>query len=104
MLDDVLVHFKVMVKEQASDLILRTGQRPVARVEGKIRFLSEELLTDAEGEALLAHILTPEELMQFQVIKEKDTAIVLPGVGRFRANILRQRRRTAFVFRHVKET
>ena len=104
MLDDVLVHFKVMVKEQASDLILRTGQRPVARVEGKIRFLSEDVLTDAQSDALLAHILTPDELMQFQVMREKDTAIVLPGVGRFRANILRQRRRTAFVFRHVKET
>jgi twitching motility protein PilT len=104
MLDDVLVHFKVMVKEQASDLILRTGHRPVARVEGKIRFLTEDLVTEAQADALLAHILSPEELMQFQVVKEKDTAIVLPGIGRFRANILRQRRRTAFVFRYVKET
>src|SRR5687767_2551797 len=104
MLDDVLVHFKVMVKEQASDLILRTGQRPVARVEGKIRFLSEEVLTEAQADALLAHILGPDEALQFQVMKEKDTAIVLPGIGRFRANILRQRRRTAFVFRYVKET
>ena len=49
MLDDVLVHFKVMVKEQASDLILRTGQRPVARVEGKIRFLAEELVREWIG-------------------------------------------------------
>ena len=104
MLDDVLVHFKVMVKEQASDLILRTGQRPVARVEGKIRFLAEEPVSEAQSEALLAHILSPDELMQFQVMREKDTAIVLPGIGRFRANILRSRRRTAFVFRHVKES
>ena len=104
MLEDVLVHFKVMVKEQASDLILRTGYRPVVRVEGKIRFLAEEVMTDGQADALLAHILSPEEMLQFQVVREKDTAIVLPGIGRFRANILRQRRRTAFVFRHVKET
>jgi twitching motility protein PilT len=103
MLDDVLVHFQVMVKERASDLILRTGHRPVARVEGKIRFLAEDPVTEAQADKLLQHILAPDELVQFQVLKEKDTAIVLPGIGRFRANILRQRRRTAFVFRHVKE-
>jgi twitching motility protein PilT len=104
MLDDVLIHFQVMVKERASDLILRTGHRPVARVEGKIRFLGEEPFSEEHAERLLAHILAPEELLQFQVVKEKDTAIVLPGIGRFRANILRQRRRTAFVFRYVKES
>ena len=103
MLDDVFMHFKVMVKEQASDLILRTGHCPVARVEGKIRFLSEDMFTDEQGEALLHHILGPDEVLKFQDNKERDTAFVLPGVGRFRCNILRQRRRTAFVFRHVKE-
>jgi len=103
MLDDVLQHFQVMVKERASDLILRTGHRPVARIEGKIRFLTEEPFAEEHADRLLAHILGPDELMQFQVLKEKDTAIVLPGIGRFRANILRQRRRTAFVFRYVKE-
>jgi twitching motility protein PilT len=104
MLDEVLQHFHVMVKERASDLILRTGHRPVARIEGKIRFLSEEPFAEEHADRLLAHILAPDELLQFQVLKEKDTAIVLPGIGRFRANILRQRRRTAFVFRYVKET
>ncbi len=104
MLDEVLQHFHVMVKERASDLILRTGHRPVARIEGKIRFLTEEPFAEEHADRLLAHILAPDELLQFQVLKEKDTAIVLPGIGRFRANILRQRRRTAFVFRYVKET
>jgi twitching motility protein PilT len=102
--EDVLVHFKVMVKERASDLILRTGHRPVARIEGKIRFLCEDIFTEEQAEGLLGHILAPEELLQFKVMREKDTAIVVPGVGRFRTNVLRQRRRTAFVFRHVKET
>ena len=104
MLDEILIHFKVMVKEQASDLILRTGHRPVARIEGKIRFLSEEVFADDHAELLLEHILSKEEIHEFRDRKEKDTAFVLPGVGRFRCNILHQRRRTAFVFRHVRET
>ncbi|MFM8979139.1 MAG: type IV pilus twitching motility protein PilT [Planctomycetia bacterium] len=104
MLDDVLMLFDMAVKARASDLILRTGSRPVARIDGKIRFLREEAFSEEDGEALLNQVLSPDEVMQFKVVKEKDTALALPGLGRFRANIMRQRRRTAFVFRVVKET
>ena len=100
---DVLALFQTMVQEQASDLILRTGLRPVARVEGKIRFLSDEPFTDEQAESLLQQILDEEEREAFRKRHEKDTAVVIPGVGRFRANMLQQRRRSAFVFRYVKE-
>ena len=36
MLDDVLTLFPAMVEAGASDLILRTGHRPVMRVDGEI--------------------------------------------------------------------
>ena len=104
MLDDILAHFSTMVREGASDLILRTGHKPVMRVDGEIRFLSDALFGDEAGDILLAHILDEDEQADFRVRREKDTAFVVPGTGRFRCNILRQRRRTAFVFRHVKET
>lgn len=104
MLDEVFEYFRLMVKERASDLILRAGNCPTARIEGKIRFLSEEVFTEEQSQALLEYMLRPEEVTQFKVMREKDTAFVLPGVGRFRANLLQQRRRTAFVFRHVQET
>jgi twitching motility protein PilT len=100
---DIQAHFQVMVKEKASDLILRAGHRPAMRVEGAVRFLSDEPFAEPQSDALLQHILSPEERTQFGVLREKDTAFVIPGVGRFRANLLKQRRRTAFVFRHVKE-
>jgi twitching motility protein PilT len=104
MQEDVLVHFRVMVKEGASDLILRTGHRPVARIDGRMRFLSDELFTEEQGEILLDDILPEGEVEAFHESHEKDTAVVVPGVGRFRCNVLRQRRRTGFVFRHVKES
>jgi len=103
MKDEILTHFRVMVQEQASDLILRTGHRPVVRVEGHIRFLTDDIFSEEHAEDLLSHILTPDEIAQFNVMRERDTAFVISGVGRFRCNILRQRRRIAFVFRHVKE-
>ena len=100
---DPFVHFKVMVKERASDLILREGERPAIRVEGKIRFLSDDRFTSEDAEALLAAILSPEEIGAFRVVMEKDVAFVVPGTGRFRANLFMQRKRTGFVFRHVQE-
>jgi len=104
MLDDVLKLFGAMVKEGASDLILRAGHRPVMRVDGEIRFASDKVLSEDDSDALTEHIIGPEEAAQFLKRQEKDTAFVVPGVGRFRCNILRQRQRTGFVFRHVKET
>ncbi len=102
--DEVLAYFREMVKEQASDLILRTGHRPAVRVEGKVRFLSDDLFTEEQAQNLLESILEPEDIQSFRNVHEKDTAIVVPGVGRFRTNVLQQRRRMAFVFRYVKES
>jgi Tfp pilus assembly pilus retraction ATPase PilT len=73
------------------------------RVEGKIRFLSDERFTPEDAEALLGAILSAEEIAAFKVLMEKDVAFVVPGVGRFRANLFVQRRRYGFVFRHVQE-
>lgn len=103
MSDDPFVHFKVMVKERASDLILREGERPAMRCEGRIRFLSDERFSPEDADALLRAILGPDELDAFKVLMEKDVAFVVPGVGRFRANLFVQRRRYGFVFRHVQE-
>src|SRR5262245_48263553 len=100
---DPFEHFKVMVKERASDLILREGERPAMRVEGRVRFLGEARFTPENAEALLAAILPAEEIAAFKVLMEKDVAFVVPGVGRFRANLFVQRRRNGFVFRHVQE-
>ncbi len=104
MLDEILIHFKVMVKERASDLFLRAGYRPASRIDGVIRFLSDQIVTEEQADALLNHILAPKDVDDFERRKEKDTAFVVPGVGRFRCNILRQRQRLAFVFRHVQES
>src|SRR5687768_3327221 len=90
---DPFVNFRVMVKERASDLILREGERPAIRVEGKVRFLTDERFTPEDSEALLAAILSTEEVAAFRVLMEKDVAFVVPGVGRFRANLFVQRKR-----------
>ena len=100
-MSDPFVHFKVMVKEKSSDLILREGERPAIRVEGKIRFLSDERFTPEDAEQLLSAILSAEEIATFRVTMEKDVAFVVPGVGRFRANLFRDRKGIGAVFRQI---
>ena len=104
MLDDVLKLFGHMVQEGASDLILRAGHRPVMRVDGEIRCASNQVMSEEDSADLVTHILGVDDARAFYDTNEKDTAFVVPGVGRFRANLMRQRQRTGFVFRHVKET
>jgi twitching motility protein PilT len=102
-MSDPFIHFRVMVKERASDLILREGERPAMRVEGSVRFLTDERFSAEAAEQLLAAILSAEEIAKFHDDMEKDVAFVVPGVGRFRANLFMQRKRCGFVFRHVQE-
>ena len=58
-MNDPFVHFRVMVKERASDLVLREGERPAIRAEGKIRFLSDERVTPEEAEAKRRQMPSP---------------------------------------------
>jgi twitching motility protein PilT len=51
--------------------------------------------------ALAEQILTPKQLKEFEVNKEIDFGFGVPGLGRFRANVCKQRGTIAMVFRLV---
>jgi twitching motility protein PilT len=91
-----------MVIEKASDLFLKVGSPPSLRIDGAINFLD----TDE---------VTPQDTMEiFEIIEdskkdgfrgsdqEVDVAYELPGIGRFRVNIFRQKGYLGFVFRHIE--
>ena len=95
--------FKILVKEQASDLIIKTNACPAIRVQGRIKFISETRIPEAFAESLADQVLPSSMREQFQRTGEADTSYEIDGVGRFRANIFRQRGRLCLVFRHVLE-
>lgn len=104
MLNEILELFRRLVEQSGSDLILRAGHRPVARIDGRIVPLSENMLSDEHLTALTDHLLDPPARERFANRHEADLAAVFPGIGRFRCNLLQQRGRVASVFRHVQET
>jgi twitching motility protein PilT len=100
---DLKTLLELMIKENASDLIVKTGSCPAVRVEGEIRFISD-VATNAEfATQMLSEVLDERMQESFFERGEVDTSYHVPGVGRFRANAFRQRGHIGFALRHVKD-
>jgi len=93
---------KLMVAKNASDLHLRVGSPPMFRVFGRLSTNKElQPVTIDDSEAIFESITTAINRKIFAENLELDTAYSLPGVGRFRVNVMRQRGTLAFVIRLV---
>lgn len=92
-----------MVLEKASDLFVKVGCPPSLRVDGMVQFLDCEEVSPRDAQEILEIIQDsrPDALPQKLDV---DTSYELPGIGRFRVNILHQRGQLGFVFRHVTQT
>jgi twitching motility protein PilT len=86
---------------RASDLHIHTGLPIQMRIGGRLLRSNMAPLERAQSEALVLEILSPSEREHFAAHNDLDFAYVLPGVGRFRGSIYRQRRGIDAVFRPV---
>lgn len=93
---------KAMVAEEASDLFLTVDAAPMIKVFGRMQALADTPLTAGDVEAAAFATMTPEQQEQFNHEPELNLAIDETAIGRFRANIFRQRGQLAMVVRHVK--
>ena len=94
---------RMMVKEGASDLVLKTGGCPAIRVAGQIRFVGDTPLTAEQTHAWLEEVLTDRTKDEFRTHGATDVAVDLEGVGRFRCNAFHQCGEAGFVFRAIKQ-
>ncbi len=92
-----------MVIEHASDLFLKVGGPPSLRIDGAIHFLDTEELAPQDMQEIY-EIIEDARRDPLPNKQDIDTAYELPGIGRFRVNIFRQRGQLGFVFRHVVNT
>jgi twitching motility protein PilT len=90
------------VAAKASDVHLKVGQPPGARVRGDIVYFRSEPLRPQDTEAL-AHLLVKRADVREHIdtLLEHDTAYEAPGVGRFRVNVYRQKGSIAVVMRAI---
>lgn len=92
---------EVSTAKKASDLHLAVGIPPMARVRGQLIPLDFPKLSPDMMEEILKPVLVPPYSDHFQENLELDISYALPGIARFRGNIMKQRGSLAAVFRVV---
>src|SRR5262245_49863140 len=80
----------MMIQKGGSDAHLKVGMPPGIRISGKITQQGEATLTSADTEAIAKEILDAEKWQKFEYCGDLDTSYSVPGVARFRVNVMKQ--------------
>jgi len=88
-------------EQGASDLHVSAGLPPMLRIRGEMVRLEMPALTRDDAHAAIYAILQDDQKQHFEDNCDLDFAFEIPGVSRFRANVLMQTRGAAAVFRVV---
>jgi twitching motility protein PilT len=90
------------VASQASDVHLKVGQPPGARIHGQIVYFRTDKITPEDTATVARLILAnTDAAAAVDQLRECDTAYSAPGIGRFRVNVYRQRGSLAVVMRFI---
>ncbi len=101
-LDELL---RTLSAEKASDLHLRVGEPPILRRDGElVRIPGAAPLGGDQLEQMLLASMPDMNREEFESCNDTDFAIDIPGVARFRGNVLRDRCGAAAVFRLIPST
>ena len=93
------------VEKGASDLHLKVGSYPMARINGHLAPISDEKQLDHEDlVTMAASIMSTAQRQKFKDSQEVDLAYSVPGLGRFRCNVFQQRGTIGCVLRVIPVT
>ncbi len=93
---------KTMVKQDGSDIFIAVGAPPSMTAKGKfVRIGSENLSADKIKEMAFS-LMREDQIEEFHRNLEMNLAHSIPGVGRFRVNVMQQRNTIAMVIRQIK--
>jgi twitching motility protein PilT len=96
---------KAAVGRGASDLHIKAGDVFRARINGKLVPLTKQRLTPDQTKAIALKLISSEEdRARIDRLRDFDCSWGMPGVGRFRVNVLRQRSSFMIVMRVIPFT
>jgi twitching motility protein PilU len=98
---DIKPLLKLMAEKNASDLFFTPMAAIKIKIEGQIMSLGKDLLTVDQVRDAAHSIMNEHQKDVLERELEIDFAISLQGMGRFRANVFRQRGNLAMVLRFV---
>ncbi len=92
---------KLMTEKNASDLHITVGSAPRIRINGNLKAIDENKLSEKEIETILQEHLNNEQLQSIKNGNEIDFTIGITGLSRFRVNAFLQRENIVATFRRL---
>jgi twitching motility protein PilT len=93
---------KVAIDRGASDVHIKAGDVFRARIDGKLVPLTKQRLTPEQTKAIALRLIpNQDERANIDKLRDYDCSWGMPGVGRFRVNMLRQRSSLMIVMRVI---
>jgi len=94
--------FKAAVERGASDIHIKAGDFMRARIYGELHPLTQQKLTVDQVKGIALQLIPhQEDRDRFEKILDYDCSWGIPGVGRFRVNIMKQRGSPMIVMRSI---
>lgn len=92
----------IAFKAKGSDIHIKTGLPPIVRIDGRLHPIpnAQRLSPDFVSEIALS-MMNDRQRRIFEENSEVDLAYAVPGLGRFRVSVYRQRGSVAMVFRTI---
>jgi twitching motility protein PilU len=99
---DITPYLKLMVDKEASDLFFYVGAPVHIKINGVVRAIGSKPLQPGGVREIAYSVMKDDQIKGFEQEWEYNFAIPLTGVGRFRANVFKQRGEVAMVIRYIK--
>ena len=95
--------FRIMVRQEASDLHLKQGRPPILRIKGMLQPLKSDPLTDAQIAKLVSELFSEDQAAQFKEQGSLDLAHEFDDGWRVRINVYHQRGHLSVACRLVQK-
>ena len=98
---DITRLLALSIKKGASDLHLSAGLPPILRIDGDLVRMDLPVLRPKQVDELVHEVLNEAQIKALRDGVEIDFSFEIPDVARFRANVFKQNRGEAAVFRTI---
>ena len=95
-------YLKIMADKQAADMFFITAAQPNMKHNGKTAAIAKNPFKPGQVQKLAYSLLTEQQIKDFEINQEFNLSFTVDNVGRFRANIFKQRTEVTMVIRYIK--
>jgi twitching motility protein PilT len=93
---------RYLAERGGSDLHLKVGSPPLVRLDGELHRVGEGPVTSDDAIRIAQAIMPQERVEEMRGKHEADFAYSMPGVGRFRCNVFKQRGSVSIAMRRIR--